>query len=291
VANTKIPAPTSIGADEIGNFLNEDSDFSFEMQVLHLLNKEGLRCQHGGTYHDPKTEKIREFDIRAQQSRGFIRVLWAIECKNVREGSPIVAHLVRRSREEAFHDAIVGKDVEVQSQGYSDIVFEPTYSGNAGRIVRLTQAATCYSAHDLVAKSVDQITRDGSGKIRSSDGQFFEKSSQALNSAYDLINGALESPATTVAYFVFPVLVVPDGRLWAVEYKDDGTKLDLQKVSGFSRYMALDWKTEVESSHANFTISHLEVVEFSELKILMNRFNDMYLSLLWQYALMSKGRS
>jgi hypothetical protein len=34
-------------------FLNDQSDFAFELEMLHTLSGCGFSCQHSGTYDDP----------------------------------------------------------------------------------------------------------------------------------------------------------------------------------------------------------------------------------------------
>lgn len=59
---------TPISGADLIEFLNNQSDFSFEIQTLRSLNDRGFLCQHGGTFDDPTTKKPREFDIRATKS-------------------------------------------------------------------------------------------------------------------------------------------------------------------------------------------------------------------------------
>lgn len=54
-----------ITAEDMADFVGSDSDFAFEMQVLAKLTSLGFTCSHSGTYRDPVTKKIRQFDIRA----------------------------------------------------------------------------------------------------------------------------------------------------------------------------------------------------------------------------------
>ena len=56
---------TSITAKDLEEFTANNSDFDFEMKVLALLQNAGLQCRHAGTYRDPVTDKIRQFDMRA----------------------------------------------------------------------------------------------------------------------------------------------------------------------------------------------------------------------------------
>jgi hypothetical protein len=60
------PATAAITAQDLTEFMNTDSDFAFEMNVLRWLEDNGFECRHSGTYGDPVTGKLRQFDIRAE---------------------------------------------------------------------------------------------------------------------------------------------------------------------------------------------------------------------------------
>jgi hypothetical protein len=51
--------------EDLVEYLNSYSDFSFELAVLKMLRTSDIDCEHGGYYEDPITKKSREFDIRA----------------------------------------------------------------------------------------------------------------------------------------------------------------------------------------------------------------------------------
>jgi len=55
----------SIKKDDLVEYLDSCSDFSFELSVLKMLRESDVDCEHGGLYEDPVTGKSREFDIRA----------------------------------------------------------------------------------------------------------------------------------------------------------------------------------------------------------------------------------
>jgi hypothetical protein len=57
-------------AEDLAEFVRTNSDFAFEMRVLAQLRTDGFDCSHSGTYRDPVTDKIRQFDIRATMRRG-----------------------------------------------------------------------------------------------------------------------------------------------------------------------------------------------------------------------------
>jgi hypothetical protein len=72
-----------IKADDLIAYLDDYSDFSFEIQVLNALIASEFTCEHGGTYDDPVTNKPREFDIRATRNFEKHLLRLAVECKNL----------------------------------------------------------------------------------------------------------------------------------------------------------------------------------------------------------------
>jgi len=95
---------TSITAKDLEEFASTNSDFDFEMRVLSLLQNAGLQCRHAGTYRDPVTDKIRQFDIRAFLHGGQYTLAMAVECKNLRDQNPLLLSAVPRTHDEAFHN-------------------------------------------------------------------------------------------------------------------------------------------------------------------------------------------
>ena len=67
-------SPDPITESDVKRYLNNYSDFSFELQVLKKFVDLGFKCSHSGTYEDPVTSKSRQYDIRALHQKKFIRV-------------------------------------------------------------------------------------------------------------------------------------------------------------------------------------------------------------------------
>lgn len=94
-----------IEKDDIEEYLNSYSDFSFEVKVLKNFISLGFDCEHSGTYEDPITKKTREFDIRAWKifninENTTFRLGIAVECKNIRKNFPLVVHCMPRTESE-----------------------------------------------------------------------------------------------------------------------------------------------------------------------------------------------
>ena len=261
--------PDPIQVADLEEYLNSSSDFAFELQVLEKLNSIGLECKHSGLYEDPITGKPREFDIRASWSKEYMRISAGVECKNIRENYPLVAHCTERTQNESFHNlvATLGKNRTV-IHGYGSVDF-----GASAQRIRVDNAF--YPPANFVAKSVDQVgRREHNGEITASDGSAYEKMSQAVHSAYDLLHQAHFAEVNErLLTFVLPILVVPDDRLWSVKYDSSGARLGKPElVDRISLYVGQDWCIGQEfpekpssSDFETYTLSHLEIVTVSQL--------------------------
>jgi hypothetical protein len=255
---------------DIEQYLNNYSDFSFEVKVLKTLTSLGFNCKHSGTYEDPITKKTREFDIRAWKisdldDKVSFRFGMAVECKNIRENFPLVVHCMPRAKSEAFNDLVWSNSPTHNLTPFIEY----------GRQIRLEDDDTIYTAGGQVGKSCDQVGRRASqnGEITSSDSDVFDKISQSLNSMYDMLRashyaGGRES---TIISFVLPVLVVPKDRIWAVSYDFDGNIINEPNiVSRIPYYIGKSWKFGGTPERTVwYHISHLEIVEIDFIKELI----------------------
>ncbi|SRR6266498_1062661 len=277
----------SITQSDIERYLSDFSDFSFELQVLKKFVDLGFGCSHGGTYEDPVTSKSREYDIRALLQKGVIRVHLSVECKNFRDNSPLVVYCLKRKENESYNELIHSFDP------YSDhrILFtqyklrDDAYSDN----IRV-QRYSLYAKEQFVAKSVDQIEKRQDGEFtKSTDGKVFDKISQAINSAIDLISeanyldtdtshGGNNSPGYLT--FVCPVLVIPDSSLWQAKYSDDGERIgEPERINHISYYIGKKWTVGNEPNLLHYTLSHLEIVTYSEIQNFVEKYLGDYITL------------
>ena len=223
---------------DLVKYLESTSDFQFEMEIFRSCVEHGFNAVHGGTYADPVTGSDRLFDIRATylnpQYYGLNTFLkLAVECKNLRENYPLLVSCVPRLREESFHCSVLSRVKRSRvhaSTGEHEII---TY-----RIVSETlrfgyMDGSIFQPGELVGKSTVQVgkTSDGTksgSKFSCDDSEVYEGWSQAVSSAYEMILEAYgnDAPAgiESVASVIFPVLVVPDERLWTVEYSPEGVR-------------------------------------------------------------------
>lgn len=253
-----------IAESDLEEYLNSYSDFSFELEVLNKLIGLGFVCEHSGTYDDPITNKSREFDIRALYTKGAMRLCLSVECKNLHNNFPLITHCLQRRRNESYNEILCTYDPEKASNNS----FSPSPLKEFARSIRLPSGNTLYQKGDYVAKSTDQVGRKQDGTIISTDGDIFDKISQAVNSAYGLISEAQYIEIVTHSYFslIFPVLVIPDNTLWQVKYDEKGIRHGKpEKINRVSYFIDKEWSTGGIQS-ITYSISHLEIATFSELE-------------------------
>jgi hypothetical protein len=239
-----------ITAADLANFVASDSDFGFEMQVLAQLREEGFSCSHSGTYRDPVTDKIRQYDIRATMERGDSTLALAVECKNLRPNNPLLLSSVPRIAAEAFHEVLVAYP-----------------SPQMWQTKHVAGSASAYKPGDMVAKKTDQVGRDTSGDLVSNDETTFDKLNQAINSCRDLLC-AFPGASPRAQRAVIPVLVVPTGRLWRVDYGPDGLlTTPPRQVSRAALFYDHTWPTSRFSGgpQTPYRLSHIELVTFDAL--------------------------
>lgn len=237
---------------DLKEFVKAEADFAFEMRVLKALRDLGFECEHGGTYRDPITDKIRQFDIRAHRNTGMHHLALAVECKNLRAARPLLLHTVARRDIEAYHELIVDAPTDDET----------------AKVTRFTAYDSAYRPGDFVGKATDQVSRSKDGAFLSSDHEVFDKITQAVNSARDLISSAFTPGGRRRTHAIIPVLVLPDATLWQVEYADDGSVSDGPKpMPTATLFLKHSWTVETTRLHGyrSYSISHLEIVGVSAL--------------------------
>jgi hypothetical protein len=259
----KLKADAVTKADLI-EFLNDESDFAFEIETLHTLIGHGFSCEHSGTYDDPVTQKPREFDIRATKryTRCFLRL--AVECKNLRENYPVLISCMPRRHEEAFHEIVCSVNLETHELQPPHVPRIPAMEPKS-QAIRLQDEWTIYRAGDPVGKSCDQVGRTLNGEITSGDSGVYDKWAQALSSASDLIADACsdgeERTKDVALSFVLPVVVVPNGRLWQTQYDAVGKRtVGPERTERCSYYLGRRYSCQSPLGGHDVIVSHLEFV-------------------------------
>lgn len=237
---------------DLARFVADDSDFAFEMKVLTELRNLGFDCSHSGTYRDPITSKIRQFDIRALKREGALMLALAVECKNLRTNHPLLVSAVPRVKAEAFHNVVV----------YQDSVVNPA----AVKTVQGTDSI--YTEGEMVGKKTDQVGRElPSGDLISDDSTTFEKLNQALNSSKDLVDDAVYDRPPHDVRAVVPALLVPQGTLWQVDYAAGGGMLvPPRNVTRATIFIDHTWSVKAAFGPQDYHLSHLEVITLDALR-------------------------
>jgi hypothetical protein len=253
----------ALEATDVEDYLAGYSDFSFELRVLKEFIRLGFGCQHGGTYTDPVTGKDREFDIRGLVEDQSVRIHLSIECKNIRPNFPLITHCLPRTNNESFNELILTSDPDKEID-LNPVVFLQSTSES----MRLQQR-TLYPLGKWVAKSTDQVGRRTDGSILATDGGVFDKISQAINSARDLILQAHELVVCgqSIYTLVVPVLVVPEETLWCIKYNENGDQIELpQKIQHISYFIGKQWQVGQGINSLVYTMSHLDIVTFPHIE-------------------------
>lgn len=259
-------ADQNIVAEDFQEYLQSQSDLAFELQVLKILKNEGCKCSHGGAYDDPVSKKTREYDVRAEINAENFKIKMAIECKNLRPNFPLLVSSIPRSKEEAFHQICLG-----YPEKRDNMAFEKYFGKKISVNTVQFQDSQLYATGEPVGKSCSQVGRTHNDRqITSSDSEIYDKWSQALSSSYDLLTEIyqeIEKTNTVRFCFFLPILVVPDGRLWEVQFSEIGEAVTTPKIVnrcqyfvGKSFYAKWDW-----TGHS-YTFSHLEMMTVTGLK-------------------------
>lgn len=263
-----------IEKDDIEEYLRDYSDFSFEIKVQKKLVSMGFDCEHSGTYDDPITNKTREFDIRAHKytqldQNTTFRFCMAVECKNIRDNFPLIIHCMPRTEVEAYQHLCWSQYYDTRIPG----LFE------YGRRFTMNGPRTFYKVGNSVGKSCDQVGRKvHDSSLIGGDGDVFDKISQAINSSYHYINNNHyasmheRNREAVIISFQLPVIVVPKGRLWAVDYDTSGNIIAGPKtVPNVSYYISKSWQIGKGNERKYwYYLSHLEIVEIDSLESLIN---------------------
>ena len=251
----------AVTKEDLDDYLANSSDFAFELRVLKCLTDKALTCRHGESYVDPITGKDRTFDIRASWQDANFRLALAVECKNLRQNYPLLIHCVPRTTGEAFHDVSAAVDGERLEYSMSRLVTPRPHC----KVFRREGASSLYKSGDPVGKSCVQVGSKSDSTKKPSDADIYDKWSQAISSLHDLTysaatveNGSSLPLALTI---LLPVLVVPDERMWVVEYDaSGGMASEPRQVDRCSYYVNKSYWHDHAYVGEGLAVSHLEFV-------------------------------
>ncbi len=274
---TKNP-PTEVTEADIASYLATDSDFSFEVQIKKRLTGLGFHVEQGGTYVDEVTKKTREYDLRAKWFHGNKRGYLAVECKNISALSPLVIHRLKRWHSEAYQDLVYvphlprkTTTVQVALQTAED---RARHLRADGWVFRMLDGDGLYTTADFVGKSMDQV-ENKNGRSVGSDAEVFGKMSQAISSAFEMVEQAADQKRDEQNSYIaiLPVLIVSDNNLWVVDYDDQGQQLGAaRRVSHTSYFIDRVTKSGFRGDQEFFKFSHLEICTASGLEPLLKSY-------------------
>jgi hypothetical protein len=238
---------------DLNEFVDKNSDFAFEMRTMNEFASLDCRGQHSGTYRDPVSGKARQFDLRLRRYSGDFLLAIAAECKNLQPNFPLLVSAVPRTNDESYHDVIRFREAHTYRFSRAE-----TISANESR----------YRPHSMVGKKIDQVKRtEPKQALVSDDSATFDKCNQAVNSCRDLVQEMANFPRIPSLRVVIPVLVVPTGTLFQVDYSVDGDKVVTpRKVPHSTLFLGQEWETEGFNTPLKYRISHLEIVTFDALE-------------------------
>lgn len=248
----------AITEKDMEEFVGSNSDFAFEMRVLAQLRALGFECEHSGTYCDPVTDKMRQFDIRATKHEGNSTLALAVECKNLRPNNPLLLSAVPRTTPESFHDLIV-RDPQKNS-----IIPQS--------VVSVRGRGSAYRPGEMVGKKTDQVgRREPSGTLVSNDEGTFEKLNQAVNSCRDLVHEYLRDPSLPLVRAIVPLLVVPPGLLWQADYSADGNlKIKPRPVGHAGLFLNYAWSEDFGvDTKISYRLSHIDLATLDALPVIV----------------------
>jgi hypothetical protein len=208
------------------------------------------------------TERPREFDIRAiRKSQNQILRL-AVECKNIGAHCPLLVSRIPRTEAEAFQQVVLSLNKSRLRIGDETPLSLAIHQ--RAITIDLSGERMPYQPGDFVGKSCDQIGLTSGDDLVGNDADVFAKWSQAISSGRDLAmqamgDGADADPAAIV--LIVPIVVIPNGRLWVVDYSAIGNRICDPRLVDRCPYFVgrqMTWKKGM--AHERYTFSHLEFV-------------------------------
>lgn len=234
-----------------------------------MLRANDIKCEHGGHYDDPVTNKSREFDIRATKTIKHSRVRMAIECKNIRENFPILISCIPRHEQESFHQ------IAIVSEPKNEFYIAGLAQSRA-RTLSIYGEHSLYKLHEPVGKSTVQVGRATDGTIAANDSELYEKWGQCLTSANDLVDHVYwdgHDDKESYLSAVVPFVVIPNGRLWIVAYDEEGNRVcDPKLTDRVSCFIGKDYEMGTKLTSATMSLSHVEIVTFDGLRAFIDRY-------------------
>jgi hypothetical protein len=241
-----------INADHITQYLDGRDDFDLELFACRALKERGWVTHHGGMYIDPIAGKPRQYDVQARYGFSLNRDLaLSVECKSLSTEFPLIVSRVPRDHMDCGHDVVR----QWRRSDHGDTAFSIQRTDS--------KHLQFYGFGQMVGKSTTQIRWSENGKkLIASDADTYDKWSQALASATELVRAAAhrkKTDTTPTFTFVMPILLVSNGALWVVDYTEEGERNIPTSVDEALLYV--DREHEIQGRYGNFVyhMSNLHV--------------------------------
>jgi hypothetical protein len=261
------PQPTPpITGEVLRRYLDTQDDFAMELEAYRHALGFGFKASLARLYDDAKTNKRRQFDVRASHENGHRRIDLTIECKSLDPAYPLLVQRIPRPGNESFHQIMLSKGADT-SYG------TPSQAQHwMGAALFKMSGTHLYDSQQQVGKSMKRIKVVENG-FSATDSDVYEKYTQALTSMNELIQDAavglrpqIAPPGLARAFL--PIVVISDGALWVADY--DGGRLIGDPRQADETEFYLGWDYELPNPYApgapaTFTISHLHIMTRSRL--------------------------
>jgi hypothetical protein len=173
-----------------------------------------------------------------------------------------------RREEEAFHEIVLSIHPDMHGLAPNPTLGLGGMQGQSHNI-RLSGHHSLYRQGYPVGKSSDQVGMSNKALI-GNDADFFVKWSQALSSAHDLTylscSDGAERTRRIALSLVFPVVVVPDDRLWIARFDADGERIgNPTRADRCSYYVNSRFVHLAPYSTDEVTLSHVEFLTVTGL--------------------------
>lgn len=246
----------TISPEMVRSVIATEDDFAHEMKVSSILH--GLtdyQVTHGGTYTDSVTGKPRQYDFHATLRRDDAELFLPIECKRISENAPLVVSGCPRAISESFHDLLLSR-VGTVTKG------SVTAHGLSSATLRARRKDSIYRQGCFTGKSLLRLSTKGNGTTTLGDSDVYDKWSQALSSAVEVIHGACMKAhyLHKKEYYtsVLPIVVLPNDSLWQCEYDTDGKMAaDPKRVDDCPFFVGRSHRIGIQKFEHEFVISHL----------------------------------
>jgi hypothetical protein len=207
----------------------------------------------------------RQYDYRCKlpKNDGEHRLSMAVECKNLGPDTRLVVCGVGRRRSEAFHTLVVSRCNQQQIDSFESKQAK-------------TQDAL-YQYGKFVGKSVHVADFSGNSPELKGDGEIYQRWTQAVDSAVDLVKEATvaanRNKPGEVHSAILPILVVPDESLWTTHF-DSAGEISSDPVNALECTYFIGKRIIAPTPHSymvGFVFSHVHIFTLTGFKSFLNK--------------------